>query len=95
MKKAEERVVINIKVETCSSHHGIVGMHGEGLKVRLKSPPVEGRANKELIEVLSKGLGIPKKDIEIISGKTSRNKLVRFYGISHDRMKGLLCMRRG
>jgi uncharacterized protein (TIGR00251 family) len=46
------------------------------LKCFLKSPPEKGKANKELIEFLSKTLSIPKKEIEIISGLTSRKKRV-------------------
>ncbi|GAB4537745.1 MAG: hypothetical protein Fur0020_06470 [Thermodesulfovibrionia bacterium] len=93
MKRAKGGVVINIKVEPRSSYSGIVGIHGDGLKVRLKSPPVEGRANKELVDILSDELGIPRSDIEIISGKASRNKLVRLNGISVDRIRQLQCMK--
>jgi uncharacterized protein len=46
------------------------------LKCFLKSPPEKGKANKELIELLSKALSIPKKEIEIIGGLTSRQKRV-------------------
>jgi hypothetical protein len=84
-----EEVVINIRVETRSSRPGIVGPYGEGLKVRLKSPPVEGRANRELVEILSDELNIPKSNVEIISGKTSKNKLVRFRGVSMERLRVL------
>jgi len=82
-------VVINVRVDPRSSSSGIRGGYGNGLKVKIKSPPVEGRANKELIEVLSEELGIPKGDIEIVSGKSSRNKVVRLKGISPERIKGL------
>jgi len=74
-------LVINIKVEPRSSHPGIAGPYGEGLKVKLTSPPVEGRANEELIEILAKEFKISKKDVEIISGKKSKNKIVRLLGV--------------
>ncbi len=75
--KTESELVLNIKVEPRSSRSGIVGHYGNALKVRLTSPPVEGRANKELIEVLAKEFGINKRDVEIVSGKNSKNKIVR------------------
>ncbi len=75
MTKSE--LVLNIKVEPRSSRSGVTGSYGNALKVKLTSPPVEGRANKELIEVLAKEFGINKRDVEIISGKNSRNKIVR------------------
>lgn len=80
-KNDRQYLVINIKVEPRSSHPGIAGPYGEGLKVKLTSPPVEGRANEELIEILAKKFGISKKDVEIISGKKSKNKIVRLLGV--------------
>ena len=83
-KKGEHRgtIVIKIKVEPRSSQSGIVGQYGDALKVKLTSPPVEGKANKELVEVLAKECGVRKGDVEIVSGKGSKNKLVRITGIN-------------
>ncbi len=80
-KSSKQHLVINIKVEPRSLHPGIAGPYGEGLKVKLTSPPVEGRANEELIEILAKEFKISKKDVEIISGKKSKNKIVRLLGV--------------
>lgn len=79
--KAGNECTVQIRVEPRSSRPGIAGAHGEGIKVRLASPPVEGKANRELIAVLAKELKIRKSDIEILSGKTSRNKVVRISGV--------------
>ena len=46
------------------------------VKIRLTAPPVEGKANEELIKFLSKVLDVPKSKIEIVAGKTGRDKLV-------------------
>lgn len=82
-------VTLKIKVEPRSSRAGIAGPYGDALKVKLTSPPVEGRANRELIEILAKEFGIPKKDVEIISGQGSKNKVVRLYNVKsiEDRLK--------
>ena len=48
----------------------------EYLKLSIKSPPENGKANKEIIEYLAEELAIPKSDIEITSGKTSQFKVV-------------------
>jgi uncharacterized protein (TIGR00251 family) len=82
-KKVESRpaISVKIKVEPRSSKSGIVGMYGDALKVKLTSPPVEGKANRELVEVLAKASGVGKSDIEIVSGKSSKNKLVKITGI--------------
>ncbi len=75
-------LTIKIKVEPRSSKPGIIGLYGDALKVKLSSPPVEGKANKELIEVLAKEFGIHKKDVEIISGQSSKNKIVKLHGVT-------------
>lgn len=80
-KKAKGHLIINVKVEPRSSRSGIVGPYGDAIKVKLTSPPVEGKANDELVEVLAKNLGIAKKNVEIIAGKNSKNKVVKLYGI--------------
>ncbi len=77
MPVSKKELTIKIKVEPRSSKSGIVGPYGDAFKVKLTSPPVEGKANKELIEVLAKAFGIAKKDVEIISGQSSKNKIVK------------------
>ncbi|MCL2796861.1 MAG: DUF167 domain-containing protein [Firmicutes bacterium] len=47
-----------------------------GYKARLTAPPVDGKANEALIELLSKEFGVPKRDIEIVKGALNRNKTV-------------------
>jgi uncharacterized protein (TIGR00251 family) len=46
------------------------------IKIRLKAPPVDGKANKALIRFLSRVLNVPQRDIEIVAGETKRNKIV-------------------
>lgn len=78
----QKSLVVNIKVEPRSSKSGIAGYYGDGLKVKLNSPPVEGKANNELIDILSREFKISKKNIEIIRGEKSKNKVVRLNGIT-------------
>ena len=73
---------IRVKVLPRSSTNQIIGQEGDLFKVKLTSPPVEGKANKALIELLAKRLRIAKGRIEIISGKGSRLKTVRISGLS-------------
>ena len=87
--KVKGHLIINVKVEPRSSVSGIVGPYGDAIKVKLTSPPVEGKANRELIEILARGFGIAKKNVEIISGKSSRNKIVKLYGIKSINMHNL------
>jgi uncharacterized protein (TIGR00251 family) len=74
-ERRREGIVIHVKVQPRSSKKGIEIMEGR-LKVWLSSPPVENKANEELIEVISKELGIKKTMISIIKGLTSREKVL-------------------
>ena len=56
-------------------------MHGEALKVRLAAPPVDGAANEALSLLLAEALGVSRRDVRIVSGASSRNKLVQVDGI--------------
>lgn len=73
-------VVIMVRVTTRSSRPGISGSFREGFTVRLKSPPVEGKANRELIRMLTKRFRIRQKDVQILAGKSSRDKRVCLSG---------------
>ena len=59
----------------------VAGMHGSAIKIRLAAPPVEGRANEELIRFLSERLAMPKSCIHIEHGTSSRAKRVRVDGL--------------
>lgn len=61
-------------IQPGASKSEVVGLHGERLKVKIKAPPVDGEANKCLIEYMSKVLGISKSQCELIQGETSRQK---------------------
>jgi len=81
---------IRIKLVPRSSRSQIIGKDGEVYKIKVTSPPVDGEANRELISLISKKLGIPKGSIEIISGKRSRMKVLRLQGIEEESVVRLM-----
>jgi uncharacterized protein (TIGR00251 family) len=71
-----------------SRQNQIVGYMDDGsLKIKIKAKPVEGKANNELIKYLSEILEIKKSDIEIDSGFTSRNKIVRIWNVEKTKIE--------
>lgn len=56
-------------------------MHGEALKGRIAAPPVDGAANDSLIALLAKALGVSRRAVRIVSGESSRSKLIQVDGI--------------
>lgn len=67
-----------VKVKPNSKQQSIEEQPDGSLKVYLKSPPVDGKANQELIVLLAKKFKVSKSAIGIKSGLSSRNKLVEF-----------------
>ena len=69
-----------IKVVPGASRSEIAGTLGDRLKVRVAAPPEGGKANRALVEVLSRWLGV--RDVEIVAGHSSAEKTVRVSGLS-------------
>ena len=84
IEKRMGKLLIRFFVQPRASKNEIVGLHGDALKVRLTSPPVEGAANAMLIKFLSKQLGIAKSSVSIHSGLSSRQKTVEVEGLTLD-----------
>jgi len=77
IKETKDGFIVNIKISPNSSKNEII-KNGEEIKIKLTTQPIEGKANKALIEYLSKELKIPKTSIEIVKGETSKEKTVLF-----------------
>jgi uncharacterized protein len=86
MKKRETDIIfIDIEAKICpkSSRNEIITLDRGMVKIKVTAPPVDGMANKAVIELISKELKVPKKDIAIISGDKSKNKKIRIHGVSN------------
>ena len=83
-------IILNVRVVPRASRDGIAGVMGDALKVRIQAPPVEGKANAYLVKFLSKQWNIPRRDIEILSGETGRNKRLRILNPTIELRKELL-----
>ncbi|MFP5271882.1 DUF167 domain-containing protein [Coleofasciculus sp.] len=66
----------SVKVKPNAKTQSIAEMADGTLKVNLKSPPVDGKANKELIGLLAKKFNVTKSQVQIKSGLTSKTKLI-------------------
>lgn len=63
-------------VQPKSSSDAVVGIHGDSLKVAITAPPVDGKANAHLCKYIAKLARVPKSSVELVSGHTSRRKLL-------------------
>jgi uncharacterized protein (TIGR00251 family) len=73
---------LRLRVSPGARRTEIVGRHGDGWKVRVAAPPEDGRANDAVLALLSKRLDVPLRSLEIVSGHSAREKVVRMSGIS-------------
>ena len=80
-KGAVESITLSIRIQPRASKNEITRMENGGLKIRLTAPPVDGAANEALIRFLADTLSVTRSQVEIVSGHTSRDKIVRISGV--------------
>jgi uncharacterized protein (TIGR00251 family) len=86
----KDGLTITVRVIPRASRSEVVGEHGDALKVKLASPPVDGAANEELIKLLAKTFAVSKNSVEIVAGHTSKTKTVRIAGVSGEQITAIL-----
>jgi hypothetical protein len=89
-KKIAPPVTLSIRIQPRASKNEILRMEGGMLKVRLTAPPVDGAANEALVRFLADTLSIAKSQVEIVSGHTSRQKIIRIDGLNSEDVDRLL-----
>jgi uncharacterized protein (TIGR00251 family) len=102
MSPDELCLVISEKPEGCllkcwiqprSSRNAVIGIHGDALKIALTAPPVDGKANKELLKFLAKYFKLPKGGIQIAAGESSRSKSILINSLSKNAIIEKLCLK--
>ena len=70
---------VRVRVVTRSARRGVEELPDGSLRVRLNSPPAEGRANRELIEAVAGHFGVSRSSVKLVGGLKSRDKLLEIY----------------
>jgi uncharacterized protein (TIGR00251 family) len=87
-------LVVPVRAQPGARKTGIVGEHAGALKIAVTAPPEDGRANRALLDVLRKSLGLKRSQVDLLSGMASRDKrfLIRAMGKAEleTRLKALL-----
>lgn len=73
---------INVYVQPRALRNEIAGMHGDALKIRLTAPPVDNAANAALVDFIAARVGVPKASVRVVSGATSRRKVIEIGGVA-------------
>jgi uncharacterized protein len=78
---ADGAITLTLRAQPGAKRTEIAGVHGHGaqasLKLCLGAPPVDGRANAELLRFLADAFGVPLRNVTLVRGKRGRRKLVR------------------
>ena len=88
--RGDLKVILSLYIQPKASRSRIVGLHDKALKLAVKAPPVDGRANTEVISLMAKLLKVPKSSIEIHSGKQGRRKKLLINGLSEEDARRIL-----
>ena len=83
-------VFLSCHVQPGAKRTAVSGVYGTSLKIALAAPPVDGKANKELCVYLAKKLGLAKSAVTLVSGQTSRDKVVFLPGIGPEQLAAAL-----
>jgi uncharacterized protein (TIGR00251 family) len=75
-----------VKVKVRASRSAVLGLDGERLSVALAAPPVDGAANTALRRLLADHFDLPQRDVEIVGGEKSRQKLLELRGITQEQL---------
>ena len=90
LREEADGVSFEVRVQPRSSKTEISGIQDGILRVRLTSPPVDGAANRQCIELLSRKMKIPKRAIRIASGAKARRKRLKILGLAVEEIKNIL-----
>ena len=84
MRAAGAGVQLAVRAQPKASREAVVGPHGDALKVAVTVAPTGGKANKAIEKVLAKAFGVRPSAVAVVSGRGSRDKVVRIDGLSLD-----------
>ncbi len=81
----DKDLILRLKIQPRSSREGFAEVLGDRIKLCLNAAPVDGKANAQLIRYLSKHFGVASQCVDILSGKTSREKKVQVHAPTRNR----------
>lgn len=82
MQETSDGVILTIKAAPRSNTSEIAGVESEWVKVRLKAPPVDGKANEALVKLFAEVFSVPRGAVSLLTGSTGRLKRVKITGIT-------------
>ncbi len=89
-KTEETSVSLSVRIQPRASKNEITRMDDGRLKIRLTAPPVDGAANEALVKFLADAFDVGRSQVEIVSGHTGREKIIKVIGVDEEAAQRLL-----
>ena len=83
-ERQPQTITLSVRVIPRAKRNAVTKMEDGNIKVHVTAPPEDGRANEAVVETLAEWLGVKRRQIAIVTGTTSRNKIVRLTGVSQE-----------
>lgn len=90
LSEIPDGVRFDVLAKPKASRNAIIGVHDGALKIAITAAPEKGKANKAIVNLLSRLLKIPKNSIKIVSGETSSRKIIAIEGVSSEMINKLV-----
>jgi len=87
MREKDGAVIVQVLLQPRASRDEVLEQQGGSLKIRVTAPPVDNQANKKLCALLSKLVGVGRKQVEVSGGHKGRIKQVRITGSTLDEVR--------
>lgn len=84
---AADGAVIRVRVQPRAARDEIIGWRDETLRLRVTTPPVDGRANDAVRLLIARAVGLAPSTVSIVAGERSRDKLVRVGGLTAEALR--------
>ena len=81
---------MRVRLTPRAARDEVVGWQGDTLRVRVTAPPVDDRANAALERLLANVIGLPKRNVRIVSGTRAREKTVEIDGVGQEDLRSRL-----
>ena len=88
IRKTNEGILVNLRISPNAKKNEII-KDVDIIKVKITALPIDGKANKALVEFFAKNFKIPKTSIEILKGETSKEKTILFKTMDEDKVNNL------
>ena len=88
IRNTNEGIIVNLRISPNAKKNEII-KDGDIIKVKITALPIDGKANKALVEFFAKNFKIPKTSIEILKGETSKEKTILFKTMDEDKVNNL------